>query len=170
MFIAMMLNSCKKDSDTDKVTTQTIHGQVYNLCTDSGLANVTVYLKIQGPSPSSLQTVSGTNGNFTFNVPVHSSDDYTYELYIPSLSGIGGGPEVGFDGCDGYVIKSNVNQSQLLCVVPHAKNWNIYLPYNAHFTTNDTISLIIQQNTFHKNVPNGVYQLIEINCPLYPPP
>ncbi len=68
-----------------------------------------MYLNINnsanGGSTIQTKTVSGANGNFTFNVPIHSSDAYTYELYIPSVSGIGGGIQPAIDGCDGDIIK-----------------------------------------------------------------
>ena len=100
--VLVVFTSCKKDSNSnDSIIAQNVHGQVYNFCTGSGLANVTVYLKIhENNNISTIQTVSGTNGGFTFNLSIHSSDNYTYELYIPSVSGIG---NVGFDGVDGYI-------------------------------------------------------------------
>jgi len=67
--VIVFLGSCKKDKD--EVSSQTIHGQVYNLCTDSGMANITVYLQQNGSNIA--QTNSGANGNFSFsNVQIHS--------------------------------------------------------------------------------------------------
>ena len=167
--------SCKKDSSssTDSIIAQSIHGQVYNFCTDSGLANVTVFLNINnsanGGTTIQTKTVSGTNGNFTFNVPVHSSNDYTYELKIPSVSGIGGGTQPAIDGCDGDIIKSNINNIQKLCVVPHSGDITLFFPGNVNYTPNDTFLLTIQQNILHKNVPSAVYSLT-ISIGPYPAP
>ena len=79
--------SCKKDKDM--VTTHKVKGMVFNNCTDSGLANVTVYLNISdGKNINTVQTISDALGNFTFdNVQIHSASNYKYAIYIPSKSG-----------------------------------------------------------------------------------
>ncbi|HEX7413458.1 MAG TPA: hypothetical protein VF411_05380 [Bacteroidia bacterium] len=169
LLAAAFISNCKKDSSNDTITTQTIHGQVYNLCTDSGLANVTVYLYTNGlGSGNYISTVSGANGNFTFgNVQIHSSSDYSYSLNIPSVSGIGGGTQPAIDGSAIAINKSNLNQSFILNVVPHASNMRLYFPNGTHLTANDTFVLTIQQNTFHTNSPTSNWEFI---WPYPPPP
>jgi len=154
--VVVFLGACKKDSDT--ITSQTIHGQVYNLCNDSGMANITVYLQQNGNNIAQLN--SDANGNFSFsNVQVHSSNDYTYGFYIPSKSGIAG-VGVGFDGVSVDIVKSSINSPFILSVVPHTKDWYLYFPASISPSIyNDTFTLVIQQNTYHKNMPNGVYSL-----------
>jgi len=68
------------------------------------------------------------------------------------------------------IIKSNINQNQMLEVVPRIQNMYLYFPANTALTINDTFTLVLQQNIFHKNVPNGVYQIVAGDSPTYPPP
>ncbi len=69
---------CKKDKD--QIILHDIKGMVYNNCTDSGLANVTVYLK--DGKGLNLSTVSDAVGNFIFRgVDIHSSSQYNYNIY-----------------------------------------------------------------------------------------
>lgn len=162
-----LASSCKKDAANDTITTQTIHGQVYNLCTDSGLVNCTVFLNINNSASggSTLQTVSGTNGMFSFaNVQIHSSSDYTYDLEVQDnpLACCG---KPGIDGAGVGINKSNLTQTYVLNVTPHFNSWNLYFP-NTLFTASDTFVMTYQQNTYHKNV-TGAYtnwQLVD-NCP-----
>jgi hypothetical protein len=162
-FIAILLICCKK-KNSDTLSTHNIHGQVYNLCTNKGLANVTVFLNSSGPSNSSFSVVSDVNGNFNFsNIQIHSSDEYTYSLFIPSKSGIGNGPEIGFDGIDAVLNKSSLDQNQICRVAPHFKNWNLYFP-NTLFTSSDTFVLTMQQNIIHFNSPNSNFRSID-SCP-----
>ena len=112
LLVLLALISCKKK---DTITHATIHGQVYNQCTDSGLANITVY--IYENNNSIAQTTSGTNGNFTFtNVAIHSSSDYSYQVYIPAISGIGGA--AGFQVNDVSFTSTNTSQFFVVDVVP----------------------------------------------------
>ncbi len=84
VIIFLFLLSYRKEKNT--VTTHDIKGMVFNNCTDSGLANVTVYLSdAQGLNTS---TQSDVNGNFNFsNTKIHSSNKYKYAINIPSKSG-----------------------------------------------------------------------------------
>ncbi len=174
IFFILFAASCKKDKDTDAdtVTTQTIHGQVYNLCTDSGLANVTVFLNINNSAGggSTMQTVSGANGMFSFaNVQIHSNNDYTYDLEVQSNTAGGYQPDI-----NGNVVgidKSKISQTWLINVLPIADYWRLYFPSSITAAIySDTFTLVIQQNIFHKNVPNGNYKITELICPCTPPP
>ena len=157
---------CKKDKDT--VTTATIHGQVYNMCTDSGLVNCTVFLNQNGSTIAQMQ--SGAGGNVTFsNVQIHSSSSYTYDLEVQSNTAGGYKPDI-----DGNVVgidKSKISQTLAIDVLPIADYWRLYFP--SSITTaiySDTFTLVIQQNIFHKNMPNGNYKITELICPCTPPP
>lgn len=165
--------SCKKDKDTDLVTTQTIHGQVYNLCTDSGLENVTVNLNINNSGgSSSLNTISNSNGDFSFsNVQINSNSKYTYNLEVASVSGIGGA-SYAINGANIEIDKESLNQFFSLKVAPHANNWRLYLPASITAAIyNDTFTLTLQQKTLHKNDPSiTTYSLTEVIAPCPPPP
>ncbi len=151
--------SCKKDKDM--VTTHTVKGMVFNNCTDSGLANVTVYLNISdGKNTNETQTISDAQGNFTFdNVQIHSASNYTYAIYIPSKSGIngGGGTEVGFQGANLYFnydeadafLKPRVKPSYFSCTI-----YCIPIPIKTQY---DTIIFHAYNYTLHKNRPTDVY-------------
>ncbi len=158
LLILFLANSCRKEDDT--VSTQTISGMVYNQCTDSGLANVQVFLKInKDNSPfQSLETTSGINGTFSFsNVDIHSNSKFTYAIYIPSKSGIGGG-ETGFNGT---TLSFNNNESSIFFktrVTPKFLLINVSTIYsNSVSNLNDSIVLIFSQKTFHKNIVDLPY-------------
>jgi hypothetical protein len=165
VFGLVLASSCKKDAANDTITTQTIHGQVYNLCTDSGLVNCTVFLNINNSASggSTLQTVSGTNGMFSFaNVQIHSSSDYSYDLEVKYIYPSGSQPAI--VGIDLELNKSNIVPQYILGVVPNFHDWYLCFPAGT-ITTNDTFTVTLQQNIFHKNAPqNPSYQLI-YPCP-----
>ncbi|MBS1646443.1 MAG: hypothetical protein JST67_03780 [Bacteroidetes bacterium] len=166
VIVLLLYVACKKNGG-DSISTHTIHGQVYNLCTDSGMANITVYLKENGNTIAQMN--SGTGGSFSFsNVQIHSNDEYVYELYIDSKSGIG---DVGFQGDDEEIIKTGIDNPFTLYVVPCTLNWQIYFPASISASIyNDTFTLIVQQKIYAKNVPNGVNTLTMAIGPHTPPP
>jgi len=117
--LVFMLVSCKKDKENDIVTKQTLKGMVFNKCTDSGLANVTVYLKTYKDEKgiASRETVSDAAGNFSFeNTEIHSSSKYSYAIHIPSKSGDGATtPEyAGFNGTTMHFTGKEVNMNTFL--------------------------------------------------------
>ncbi len=156
--LCIFIISCKRDNDT--VTTQNIKGQVYNLTTDSGLANIIVYLKINDSrSTNSFSTVSGVNGNFTFtNVQMHSSNQYSYNLHIPSVSGIGG-VGVGFNGTTVTFTNNQANTFFKLNVVPKFFLFTLSFNHTPITSANDSVVILMNQYIFHKNVPDLPYSL-----------
>jgi len=163
-----LASSCKKDSSSnDTVTTQTIHGQVYNLCTDSGLANCTVFLNINNSTGggSTLQTISGANGMFSFaNVQIHSNSDYTYDLEVQDNTAGGYQPDI--DGNDVGIDKSKISQTWMIPVIPIADYWRLYFPSSITSAIySDTFTLVLQQNILHKNVPSINYSMTLAVCP-----
>jgi hypothetical protein len=166
LFCLLSTFACKKK---DSISNHTISGQVYNLCTDSGIGNITVYIRENGGRIA--QTVSSVNGNFTLsNVSVHSNSDYKYEIYIPSVNGSGTGPEIGIDGFDLTLDKSKIGQSIVCNVVPHLKMWNLYFPVGTSLTVSDTFTLMLQQNIFRKNNSSGKNVIAVCNSPAIAPP
>ena len=151
----MGLLSCKKDKDT--VTVHNINGMVYNNCTDSGLANVTVFLNTNdGKNTSTSQTVSDVNGNFTFaNINIHSNSKYTYAIYIPSKSGINGagGTEVGFNGATLNFNNDDVAIFFKPRVTPQFLLYVIYCQPLIITNNIDSVSFTCYNYTYHKNVP-----------------
>ena len=92
LLLLFLVSACRKEADN--VTQQAINGMVYNQCTDSGLANIPVYFQIYEDNNliQNTGTTSGINGAFSFaNMGIHSNSKYSYSIYIPSKSGIGGG-------------------------------------------------------------------------------
>jgi hypothetical protein len=167
VFFILFAISCKKDKDTDTVTTQIIHGQVYNLCTDSGLVNCTVFLIENGSTLAQMS--SGVNGNFTFsNVQIHSSSSYSYSLKtIDNPDGGNGLPPISGDATN--LDKGNLNQIYKLQVIPLVLQWFLYYPKGTvvSYTSNDTLLLTLHQKIFHKNFPSGNYLLTLGNAPTY---
>ena len=163
LIFLLLSASCKKEQDM--VTTQALHGQVYNMCTDSGLVNCTVFLKLNGSNIAQMQ--SGASGNFTFNnVQIHSSSSYTYALAtIDNPDGGGGLPPIW--GASVAIEKGNSNRPYILQVIPETLQWYLYFPSGVSVVSTDTIFLSLQQKVFHKNLPNGVYVSSLYNCPTY---
>jgi hypothetical protein len=154
--VSLFFTACKKDKDT--VTLKNINGIVFNNCTDSGLANVTVYL--QDGQGLNLSTVSDANGNFSFNsVQIHSDNKYSYRLYIPSKSGTGATtPEYcSFTGESLSFTKDETNTFFKPRVTPGF----LYLCYTSNIifpiVQPDSLNIYFEQKTFHKNVPNLPY-------------
>jgi hypothetical protein len=155
--VLFLCTYCKREKDT--ITTHNLKGIVFNNCTDSGLANVTVYLRNGNKILQS--TVSETNGNFSFNnAEIHSSSKYKYNIYIESKSGgISSNPaltEIGIEGTAMYFkhdeadvfFKPRVKPKYLIC---------IFNFQTLKTTKNDSITFKMSQNIYHKNDPSGVY-------------
>lgn len=154
----MVLLGCEKDDDiTENVT---IKGNVFNLCTNKGLGNITIYFITEtSKSSSSIQTISDTSGNFAFiNVSINNSTKYTYYLYIESKSGIGGGSEIGFDGVKGEIDKNKLNELKIMGVVPRFKNLCFQINPAVHISYPDTVIVSFEQKIFHANVPQAPYK------------
>ncbi|MBS1646442.1 MAG: hypothetical protein JST67_03775 [Bacteroidetes bacterium] len=168
----LLVFACKKNnsasSSADTVSSQNIHGQVYNLCTDSGLVNCTVYLQENGNTIAQMQ--SGVNGAFTFsNVSIHSSSDYNYTIQTIDNPD-GGGLTPPIDGGTAIISKENYAQIYTVNILAKFNQLYLYLPVKSR-NTMDTVVVTLQQNVFHKNVPGGNYNLIyNFTLPLPPPP
>lgn len=150
---------CRK-KEKDEITQHNIKGMVYNNCTDSGLANVTVYLKDgQGLN---LSTVSDAGGNFIFPaVTIHSSSKYTYNIYIPSKSGDNA---TTFEYCRfiGTTLLFNYNEAGLFFkprVQPGCLFYKIFCTPIPITNATDSIRYHIYQYTLHKNVPEAGYTM-----------
>jgi hypothetical protein len=156
LLIVVMYVSCKKEKDT--ITQHDIKGMVFNNCTDSGLANVTVYL--QDGQGLNLSTVSGINGNFSFNnVQIHSSSKYNYALLILSKSGINA-QTFEYCGFGGTVLGFNYNEVDMFFkprVRPSYLLFPVYCNKNPITNKNDSIVFYCTNYTFHKNAPDYPY-------------
>jgi hypothetical protein len=150
LLIVVMYVSCKKEKDT--ITQHDIKGMVFNNCTDSGLANVTVYL--QDGQGLNLSTVSGVNGNFSFNnVQIHSSTKYNYALYILSKSGINA-QTFEYCGFGGTVLGFNYNEVDVFFkprVIPACLFYRIECNPIVITSRTDSIRYHLYQYTLHKN-------------------
>lgn len=149
---------CRK-KEKDEITQHDIKGMVYNNCTDSGLANVTVYLKDgQGLD---LSTVSDASGNFIFpGVKIHSHSKYTYNIYIPSKSG-DNATTFEYCGFIGTSLFFNYNESDLFFkprVTPRYLKFDIYCVKSPTTSITDSILFYCSNLTFKKNVPDYPYR------------
>ena len=165
--IILSVLSCKKlEQSQDVISTHTIHGQVYNLCTDSGLAGVTVLLNINDKNGGglTLTAISGTNGIFSFsNVQIHSGSDYTYVLEVVSDDGAGYKP--GISGTQQVISIGNSSIPIILDVFASFKTCKLYFPHSTQINTQDTFLLTLSQPIFHKNSPQGNYSLVSGSGP-----
>lgn len=154
--------SCKKNKD--EISKHTINGMVFNNCTDSGLAGVTVYLKTykNNSEIGSSQTTSGINGSFTFSdVDIHSDTKYTYAIYIPSKSGTAATtPEYcRFDGTTMSFTNDEVSSFFQPKVTPGFLFFTLQFKQSMITTNSDSIVVNYFQKYFHSNVANLPYNL-----------
>jgi hypothetical protein len=155
--LLILLNSCKKE---DVIEITTIRGNVFNLCTDSSLANVTVNLVAQNSNSStSISTVSDATGDFVFNdVSINHNSKYSYSLNVKSYSGYAG-LDVGFNGDRVEIDKDNLTAYSILRVAPHFSYLCFQISPSVHITYPDSLFVSYQQNIFHKNMPTSNYRL-----------
>ena len=149
---------CKREKDKDHITQHDIKGMVYNNCTDSGLANVTVYLKDgQGLD---VNTVSDGGGNFVFpGVSIHDNSKYTYSIYIPSKSGDNA---TTFEYCRfiGASLSFNHDEADMNFkprVEPGCLLYTIYTNPTPITNSSDSVIYTAYQNTLHKNNSIATY-------------
>ncbi len=156
IFILSLFTYCKKEKDI--ISTHTIKGMVYNTCTDSGIANVVVYLK--DGLGLDIAALSDGNGNFEFSsVKIHSSSKYNYALYIPSKSGIGA-TTPNYAGFNGTTLSFNANEADVFFkprVTPKYLFFCIDFVNNVNIPASDSIKLYYYQKVFHKNLPELPY-------------
>ena len=133
---------------------------VFNNCTDSGLANVTVFL--QDGKGLNLSRVSGANGNFSFNnVQIHSNTKYEYNLYIRSKSGGVNYPlslsEIGITGTRMFFKHTEADMFFKARVTPRYLILNLFCNKSPITGPNDSIMFFFTNNIFHKNVSASPY-------------
>lgn len=151
--------SCR---EKDRITLHTVTGQVYNNCTDSGLAGTTVTLKTYKDKSlvKNEQTVTGSDGGFVFsNVEIHSLNSYHYFAYIPGKSGDGGpGPEyASFSGASMEFSKDEADRFLQLRVTPGFYRIFSVFTNTGGGTDQDSVKLKYEQRRFHQNVPDMPY-------------
>ncbi|MEO8761085.1 MAG: hypothetical protein ABI448_09350 [Bacteroidia bacterium] len=138
--ITAFVLSCKKD---DVVSSQTIRGRVYNLCNDSAMTGVFVY--VFENNNVTAQGVSDATGSFLIsNVQIHSNSHYVYTLSSAIT-----------------IDKNNPSAFHTLGFV-QTGSLSLHLPKRALLT--DTFQLTMQQNVYHKNYPSGNY-IVNISGP-----
>jgi hypothetical protein len=147
VYFLLLAFGCKKDGDV--INTVTVHGQVYNICNDSGLANIPVYLQENGVNIA--QTLSGANGGFSFtDAKMHSSGAYTYVIYVYSR----GAASPAIDGASVQVPNFATTTNYLVKVMPRFYEWRVFC-LNTTFLSSDTFSVVFKQNVVHPNLTNA---------------
>jgi hypothetical protein len=155
--VMFLCTYCKREKDT--ITTHNLKGIVFNNCTDSGLANVTVYLRNGNKILQS--TVSETNGNFRFNnAEIHSSSKYNYNVFIESKSGTNATKfeDCGFTGTTIYFKHNEADAFFKPRVTPRFLLFVIYCNKIPVTNVNDSVIYYCTNYTFHKNVPDYPYR------------
>jgi hypothetical protein len=156
------LFSCSKCEKRDIIARKPVKGMVFNNCTDSGLANMKVYLQtFKGNSlVNSQEAVTGQEGYFAFDADIHSSEKYSYAIHIPSKSGgiSTGFTEVAFNGTTMYFSKEESDVFMRPHVTPG------FLTYTTEYITaitnkQDSVRVLSEQRTYHKNKPDMPYQI-----------
>lgn len=168
--ITLVNFSCKRE----KIIYQTIKGEVFNLCNDSTVANVPVYL-MGGKNDIAfkIKTYSNTGGTFEFkNVELRES--YSYALYIPTsldtidmyhqhVEFLGG-------GCTKYFTINEAYNYHILKVDPFSL-WGITFKCNScnSITSPDSLSVYLWQPIVKKNMPDAPYFVRIKTTPSYNP-
>ena len=169
--LIFLMLSCGK---RDEITKKSINGRVVNTCTDKGFAHTSVFFEVFKNNETQIEkreTTSDANGNFSFvDVNIHSLDEYSYAIHIPSKSGIGTGA-IGINGTTMYFGK---NESDIFLeprVTPKFLYFCMDFAPNTVFDQNDSINVHVEQKIFHKNVPDlpyewtiGDYGIKAVNC------
>ena len=166
VLLGLIVFSCKKQAelsgealDRDSIIYKDIKGKVYNLCTDSGLAGIKVYLEIYDRKGlhTKYNQISGINGEYIFeNVELHTNPEYNYSLYIPSKSGFSAKDRESC-GIKGGSLSFDLEDTETLLqtnVIPSFIYMNIYFVRDATGPETDTVRVHFEQNTYHKNVPD----------------
>jgi len=170
--ICLSLTRCRKEApsiDTpsengqkDSLIYKDVKGMVFNLCTDSGIAGVKVYLEIYQAKKlvKKYSGVSGEGGTFLFkDAELHLNKEFTYNIYIPSKSGIMAkdAETCGIQGGSYGFTLDEVNNSMNPRVIPSFISLSVYF-MGKHLDSSDSIITRFTQNTYHKNVPDYPYK------------
>jgi hypothetical protein len=149
------LFSCSKCEKRDIIARKPVKGMVFNNCTDSGLANIKVYLQtFKGNSlVNSQEAVTGQEGNFAFDADIHSSDKYSYAIHIPSKSGgvSGGFTEAGINGTTMYFSNGESDIFMRPKVTPKFLVINLFQIKNNLSVHTDSIRTMFYQLKYHAN-------------------
>jgi len=88
---------------------------------------------------------------------VHSSDQYEYDIFIESVSGIGGGVEPAIQGVYVTLNRQNVGNHHILSVIPSMRSICIILSNGSSISYPDSANITIEQLIYNKNVPFAPY-------------
>ena len=170
--ICLSLTRCRKEApsiDTpsengqkDSLIYKDVKGMVFNLCTDSGIAGVKVYLEIYQAKKlvKKYSGVSGEGGTFLFkDAELHLNKEFTYNIYIPSKSGIMAkdAETCGIQGGSYGFTLDEVNNSMNPRVIPSFISVTMYF-IGEHINPSDSVIARFTQNVYHKNVPDYPYK------------
>jgi hypothetical protein len=161
--ILIFICSCTKKEypnpePIDSIVIRNIRGMVFNNCTDSGLADIPLFLNVYSDNDlvKKYSAISGDSGKFFFDhVEMHTSPLYSYDIFIPSKSGfvVPRRSETGFDGTR---MTFSTAESYLF-LRPQVTPRIYYL--NFHFEREkesniDSLHFTASQEIFHNNVPD----------------
>jgi hypothetical protein len=147
----------------DSIVYKDVKGEVFNLCTDSGIGGITVYLEIYKAKEriEKYSEVSDIGGKFYFkSAPLHSSTAFSYNLYIPSKSGFSAEDRESC-GIKGGSVSFNLelaNENLRLNVIPSFIYLAFYFPRKNTTVASDSIIARCEQRIYHKNVPDYPYK------------
>lgn len=146
ILVCFFFFNCKKN----KTRIVTVSGRVMNLCTDSPIEGVKVYL-------NNTVTISDNNGLFFFNnVAINSSDKSHYVVKTEYDSGIGTN-QILFNGASGELDKEHPENFITLGVSPGVLNLCYKINNTDSIRPPDSIAVYFEQKIFHKNFPNSIY-------------
>jgi len=163
LFLLCCNKKKEKENEIYPVAIQDVKGMVYNNCTDSGLANTKVYLKVNKNGKQMEEYIASTDstGSFIFReIQISYNNIYSYIVYIPSKSGDNGPfpAEAAFNGVSMYFSAEESKIFLKPSVTPgflRLKIFYLTVPTSA----DDSIIVYLTQDKFHKNEPDLPYKL-----------
>jgi hypothetical protein len=146
----------------DSLIYRDVKGMVYNVCTDSGIAGIKVYLNVMFKNKlfKKYETLSGRNGEYMFpEAELHSDRNFEYSIYIPSKSG---DLAKDFETCGirGTNMIFNLAESDIFMkprVVPKFIFLAMYF-IGQHIDPADSVVARFEQPVYHRNVPDYPYK------------
>ena len=137
--------SCKKTKD--KALIPDITGTVINACTDSGMANLTVYLTLFNAAshPINYQTTTNANGGFTFpNLTLQSSGVFNSLIKVTNSTN--------FVGQTNVFVDSLAKKPFLLTVIPNSPSLIIYFNHSPTTAGTDSVITSLVQNKLNLSI------------------
>ena len=160
LVLCVVMINCSKKQKTEPNAYADVKGQIYNTCTDSGIKShmILVYLK-RDANNNSIQNefedgtfITDDNGNFDFShYSLYKGETDVIKIWYTY-------PYLGLVNRDSMRINdSQVNQFFKFNLTPMFNSLEVFSNHTPLTSHSDSISFLISQDIYHKNMPDSVY-------------